>query len=624
MDPLCALQRDFFPVLSSLSQSQLEEVVRVIDQAYYNDGQSLLTDEQYDRIKERLSQFPSELVHQIGAEVVGKKVALPHMLGSMNKIKPDSATLSHWTTKYPGKVCVSDKLDGISALLIQRDGKRTLLTRGNGTHGQDISHLLPHIQCGSLDMANYMVRGELILSHDSYQALHGQKGARSLVAGLANQKTLDAERIHAMTYIEFVAYEIIEPMGLLPSQQFSLLDQSSFMTVRWTTGKELTVDYLVAQFTRQHASSPYDMDGLVIMHDKVYPRPKDRCPAHAFAFKMTRADQQAVSTVLHVHWEASKDGFLKPTIQIEPVQIGSVVIQYTTGFNARFIQTNRIGPGAVIELIRSGDVIPHIQHIHQPSPSGPSMPTESWHWNDTEVDALLDDLNHSSVQQRALLYFVTTMGIGFCGAPTIDKLYHMGVKTIDQLIALTKPMLLEAGWGDVSAHKLITEIQTALPKATQTQWAVGSGMFGRGMGVKRLEPALALVPVNGIIPPTLTDEIASLSGWSYDSAQQFTDRLPEFLEWIKSIKVHPAPSDKVLIQPTGSKLQGHVILCTGYHPKDVEELVQKQGGSLVDRLTKHVTMVVVKDESVSNEKTKKAQSQGIPIYPDKVFRERFL
>lgn len=624
MDQIRSLQRNFFPVLSSLSQSQLEEVVRVIDQAYYNDGHSLLTDEQYDRVKERLGQFPSELVQHIGAEVVGKKVALPYMMGSMNKIKPDSTTLSNWKSKYPGTVCISDKLDGISALLIQQDGKRTLLTRGDGTHGQDISHLLSYIKCGSLDMDRYMVRGELILSHDSYQALHGQKGARSLVAGLSNQKTLDADRIHAMTYIEFVAYEIIEPMGLLPSRQFSLLDQSSFLTVRWKTGKELTVDHLVAHLSHQHDSSMYDMDGIVIMHDKVYPRTSDRCPAHAFAFKMVRADQHAISTVLDVHWEASKDGFLKPTIQIEPVQIGSVVIQYTTGFNARFIHTNQIGPGAVIELIRSGDVIPHIQKVHQPSPRGPSLPTESWHWNETEVDAILDDLNHSSVQQRALLYFVNTMNIGFCGAPTIDKLYHMGVKTIDQLITITKPMLLEAGWGEVSAQKLITEIHTALPKATQTQWAVGSGMFGRGMGVKRLEPALALVPANGIIPSTLTDEIASLSGWSYESAQQFTDRLPEFMEWIKSIKVQPVPSEKAIIHPIGSKLQNQVILCTGYHPKDLEELVKKQGGSMIDRLSKQVTMVVVKDESVTNEKTKKAQTQGIPIYPDKVFRERYL
>ena len=60
-------------------------------------------------------------------------------------------------------------------------------------------------------------------------------------------------------------------------------------------------------------------------------------------------------------WSASKNGYLKPKIQIEPVHLGGVKIEYATGFNANFIESNKIGVGSVVTIIRSGDVIPHIK-----------------------------------------------------------------------------------------------------------------------------------------------------------------------------------------------------------------------------------------------------------------------
>ena len=58
----------------------------------------------------------------------------------------------------------------------------------------------------------------------------------------------------------------------------------------------------------------------------------------------------------------SKDGFIKPTILLEPVAIGGVEIKRVTGNNAKFIVDNKIGPGAQVEIIRSGDVIPKIEN----------------------------------------------------------------------------------------------------------------------------------------------------------------------------------------------------------------------------------------------------------------------
>jgi NAD-dependent DNA ligase len=102
----------------------------------------------------------------------------------------------------------------------------------------------------------------------------------------------------------------------------------------------------------------YEIDGVIVAHNKIYMERKNKNPEHAFAFKMVLMDQVVEAKVVNVLWSPSKDGYLKPRVQIEPVELGGVTITYATGKNASFIEKNKIGIGAIIELIRSGDVIP--------------------------------------------------------------------------------------------------------------------------------------------------------------------------------------------------------------------------------------------------------------------------
>ena len=58
---------------------------------------------------------------------------------------------------------------------------------------------------------------------------------------------------------------------------------------------------------------------------------------------MVLSDQVAEVKVLDVLWSPSKDGYLKPRVQVEPVVLGGAKIEYATGFNAKFIEDNKIG-----------------------------------------------------------------------------------------------------------------------------------------------------------------------------------------------------------------------------------------------------------------------------------------
>jgi len=617
---LVSLKKDFYKTMSELNKKHLVDVLEYLGDEYYNKGVSLITDEEYDRLRETLiKKFgDSTILHAVGAKVEKQKIKLPFFMGSMDKIKPDKNNLEGWKKKYDGKVCISEKLDGISALIIKKDGKKSLYTRGDGIVGQDISHMLSFIQIGNIPtLEEYVVRGELIISKANYDKVkEGKRGARQMVSGLANQKTMTKERMAEMALIEFVAYEVIIPDNLKPSEQFTLLaKKSNFALAKWNTETSISIEKLSTILTEYKQSSKYEVDGIIIAHDKVYPRVTGRNPEHAFAFKMSFAEQSAVTEVLQVIWDASKDGYLKPTVNFEPVNIGGVIIQYATGFNASFIESNRIGPGALIEIIRSGDVIPYIKEVKSAAPTGPSMPTVKWHWNETHVDALLNTLSgNADVEKKALLYFANTLDINFCGEGTITRLHDAGIKTIQQLLNISESFLLDKvdGFKKTSATKLVEAISEATKKATITQWAVGSGIFGRGIGTKRVDAAFAIVPKSLEGGSELVEKIMAQGGWSKESAEGFVAVLPHFKTFMETIGFKPKVTTLIKVSPSG-KLKGEIILFTGFHPKDIEAEVIKQGGEIADSWNKKITILVVKDISVSNEKTKKALAAGIPV-----------
>jgi NAD-dependent DNA ligase len=120
------------------------------------------------------------------------------------------------------------------------------------------------------------------------------------------------------------------------------------------------------------------------------------------------------------------------------------------------------------------------------------------------------------------------------------------------------------------------------------------------------------------------DLIAGLDGWSTVSAAGFVEHLPEFEAFLDTIGVTPrikTPPVSATAAAAGP-LKDAVILFTGFHPKDLEDAVPKLGGTVAEAWSKKVTLLVIKDASVSNEKTKKAVAAGIPVMTEDAFRAK--
>ena len=217
--------------------------------------------------------------------------------------------------------------------------------------------------------------------------------ARNLVAGIVNAKTVDDKTRD----LDFVVYEVIKPV-IKPSNQMETLLAHGFKTVWHTTTKTLTNEMLSDVLQDTRAKYEYETDGIIVTNDAVYPRSTGN-PEHAFAFKMVIGDQMAEVKVVDVLWEVSQDGYFKPRIRIEPVNIAGVNIEYTTGFNGKFIEENGIGVGAIVRIIRSGDVIPYIREVIAPAAKA-KMPEVPYVWTATRVDIMVENAAEDPAVKR--------------------------------------------------------------------------------------------------------------------------------------------------------------------------------------------------------------------------------
>jgi hypothetical protein len=178
-------------IIEALTEQQVTDIVGVANDAYYNTKKPLLTDNEYDIVREYAEKkYPdNETIKQVGAPIEKNKVTLPYNMPSMDKIKPDTGALLNWMGKYKGPYVLSCKLDGVSGMYTTEGDEPKLYTRGDGTVGQDITHILRVLKLPVTDM-KLVVRGEFILPKKVFDDKYKAKFAnpRNLVSGIINSR----------------------------------------------------------------------------------------------------------------------------------------------------------------------------------------------------------------------------------------------------------------------------------------------------------------------------------------------------------------------------------------------------------------------------------------------------
>ena len=612
--------------LKQLSKSEISEMIRFANDKYYNSGKSILSDNQYDIVKEYLEQIdPSnDVFDEIGAPIqcegiCRNKVKLPYEMGSMDKIKPDTKALEKWLAKYnvPKEYLFSAKLDGVSGMYA--NGK--LYTRGNGKEGQDVSHLIPYLNLPKQN--DIVVRGEFLISKENFENhFQGKANPRNTVSGIINKLSVDKKEVK---YLDFIAYELIVP-ELPPVEQMKLLEKQNLDVVRYLENDSPTNELLSNTLMKWRENYKYEIDGIICTHNKIYPR-KSGNPEHSFAFKMVLSDQIAEAKVVDVLWTPSKDGFLKPRIRIEPIHLGGVKIEYATAFNGAFVETNKLGIGSVVKLIRSGDVIPYIMEVTEPA-STAKMPSEEYEWNNTHVDIILKDMkNNEVVLLKNITSFFKELNVAGLSSGNIKKLIKTKYDSVPKILAMSENDFLKIdGFKEKLANKIHTNIENAINQANLITLMSASNIFGRGLGEKKIKPILHEYP--DILISDENDEskikkISEIKGMGLLTAKAFVSHIPEFLDFIKTANLNQK-LEKMLVQEsvvdTSNPLYQKKIVLTGFRDALIEEFIKKSGGELTTSVSKNTYLVLVKSKEEDSGKADKGRELGILMTKDEFIK----
>lgn len=628
----------------SLSIKELEKVIDYLNKEYRY-GTEIVDDDTYDEYIDALREKKpdSRFLREIGAPVRDEleKVELPLWMGSMDKVKPNSKELDRWLKKYKGPYFCSAKLDGISCLY----GIGELYTRGDGKMGQDISYLLPYLKLPDMDdipireSREIYVRGELIMKKSIFEKKYSKDfpKARSVVAGVINAKKPDSE---ILKYINFVAFEvvIIDSGPVKASDQFEFLKLHGFSV---PYHKELESDFDTDELTpllqEMKRESPYEVDGIVIVDDHQHPRNISDNPKYAVAYKVNAKGKATI--IENVIWEPSMYGVLKPRIQFKTVVIDGDNVSFATAFNAKYVKDNHLRRGVEVKIVKSGDVIPYIAEVINPSGKEhvmtgrkadmpPRDEVGEYRWNENEVELeLVEPLENPVVRRKRLVHFFKSLSIKYISDGVVKKFIEGGYETPEEVYNASVEDLMELdGIKGKSAQKFFDSIHSVLDNPIPLETVMKASMaLGKGFGERKLYPlvsGLKLVTRSKgkykFHKPTL-EQVTEIEGFSYKTGMEFLKNFPVFVRWIKDndyIELELPKQENSTVSGNSSELplSGKIILFTGVRNTELAKKLISLGAKIEGNFTKKVNVLVVKDKNTNNTKTQKAVKQGIPIY----------
>lgn len=601
--------------MKNINQTQvyiesLVQKLRDASKAYYESDTPIMSDSEYDTLLEELSELnPNHpYLKDVGFKPDSNIVKLPVPMASLDKRKPD--TIKPEDLNKGPYVCM-DKLDGISALWTTGyTRKPSLLLRGNGLEGQDVSHCIHGIQgLKQSSSPSVMIRGELIVP----KGVISDTLARNWVNGILHQKNPSKEDL---SKIRFVAYQVCEPKTLTRSQQITWLTSQGYEIAWSKVCPTLTVETLSDLFQTRRTVSEYECDGIVVGQDVIPVIPSNATnPKDAFAFKMPTEDQRATTVVEDVEWASSRTGKWIPRIRFRPVQIGTATIEYCTGFHGQFIKENGIGPGAEIIIRRSGDVIPVLEKVIRPCSGGTwkEPPQNQWEWDENGVHCKdISETISSDKLALELTHQLKALGIEGISKTIAKKLVVGNITTLLELHKANKTKVQDL-IGKANGEKLKDALEPCMLSAKPQQWIKAFLGWPNGFGDVRIEATLALQPSVALWPSM----ILVPKGQSVSAFEDVKKAVPEYLKWRNLFPVgavaSTAPSAFDMMPIVSNiPVKGHYVM-SGFRDKDIQAKLAEAGWVLQERINKSTTMLLVPEDAKETTKVKAAKDAGIKI-----------
>lgn len=637
-----------------ISVTDLEQQLREASQAYYNTGEAVMPDAEFDRLKEELQRLDPEnaFLKEVGAPVTGihlQKVKHSMPMGSLSNCTRDgdkaNPSFADWHQKRnSAEVCVMHKLDGSSIELIYKNGMLVqAITRGDGFTGEDVTQNVfkfKNVPSKLKSDWSGCVRGEaMLLLSDFQKHFSDQANPRNAANGTVRRS--DGTRAEHLVFYGF------DVLGEFETQRRKLefLEELGFEVV-WFRVLTNVEDVLRVHEEQDNTrdSLPYEIDGLVIkvngcaLFDVFGER--DNRPKGGVAFKFKA--KETTTKLLGVKLSIGHTGAIIPTADLEPVEIGGVTV--TSALMNNYDEIDRLGLfiGDEVTVIRSGDVIPKITGVANPGEERVAIvpPTKCTHCDSDlkkiSVHWTCVNENCPGKQFRLLKTWVDKRNILYLGEKILEELYnYYGIRIPEQLYLLEENFLskIEVGGSKVGSNAKRIMAQINKSKECPLHEFVGS------LGIKFLGRRQAEIMIEqGVdtLKKFLTisvEELSKMDGFSETKATGIVTGLRKMASRMTALLENGVTVSKVEKKEpvsTDGKLSGKTFVFTGAIEKVGEDgkrftrkmmwkVVEDNGGVASDKISKGVTHLVQADPSSQSSKTKKAAKLGVEVVSEAVF-----
>lgn len=629
--------------------SSLIDRLKQYDFEYHTEGESSISDREYDAMRRKAHGLDpgNPYFAAVGSDVRGGKIPLPYQMGSLDQKFDSDVPLWLRNLSLANELIVlSDKLDGISAMLIYRFGKLEIAySRGNGVEGADITRHVRKLPGVPLTLASskdayVAVRGELIMQNKVFadNFAFEFKNPRNMVAGCFNRSNTEQT---VLNRIDFVAYQVVAHSDIVGKpitsklEEFDFLKREGFEVVMYTTkrGRDITAQYL-ADYTKEtktnSAREGYELDGIVLTineyNEDEHSKRKSGTslnPEHSIKYKIIDEDSVVITDVVDVLWELSKSGFYKPRVQVRPVNLYGTTVTFATGFNGKFIFDNGVGPGAKVKITKSGSVIPYIMEVTKKVT--PKMPTEAWDWNDNGVEAVTTDDDNPEVKFKLVLSFVETLQVELLKESTLReawtrlKLHEMEYEDII-------PLLFDLTNGEwvklvgANGNKVADSLRRRGENMELATFLGAVKYLGFGFGVRKAKALLAQVSEAELTSLTEND-FATLDGFDIKTGTKVANGLPQAFQLLNGL-IRDGSVTMVKVTKT-DELKGVNAVFTGFRDADLEKAIELAGGKVGSSVSAKTTHLLTMDPKSNSGKAKKARDLGIKVMDPTEFKDTF-
>jgi NAD-dependent DNA ligase len=569
-----------------------------------------------------------ELLTKVGHIIAdeSRKSKLPIDMASMNKIKSMDDITDWCRLKGISKsetVIITPKFDGLS--LCVKESTNEAWTRGNGEFGQKSNEHYKLIDNHLYDVENVdpfskidcdFTYGEVMMSKKTFTEKYSSDFAnpRNLVAGLLNSKEA-TDSLKDCDYIKYGAIfhpNLMDLNGFMAQTKQQVLDYlNSYQKVKVQYHlckiSDLTEDLLIELFHK--FSVEYEIDGLIIEVNNLalqYTLGRETSsnnPCYARAFKHPSFEQSAETEIIGISWNISKQGYLKPTLHINPVKLDGVTVSNVTGNNARFVKDLGIGIGAKVVVKRSGMVIPIIADVITPVDF--QMPdVENIDWNENGVE-LITLVETDDQKLKKIVAFFEILESDNVSEGVITQLWEAGYKTIKDILNLKKEDFEKIDrFGKRKAEIVYNSIQKSIKGVQLSKVQHATGIF-KGLGSKKL----ALLE-QFTSKPTL-EQVMSIEGFAEVSAKSYIDSYDEYFDFVKDLPI--TIEQKVKAVAVGTDLESKSFVFTGVRRPDLESVIESRGGKIGSGVSKNTTHLVMKAIGSGSSKEKKAIELGVEV-----------